>query len=111
MLGMVHHTAFRSVKGPFNLRSASRPVALIASLYVGFLVIDFCLPTLNPVTSQTLNYAPVAVGIVIAWILGTWLLFARKTFHGPRRQIELGEKMGLSPEDPRVLAEKDKLEA
>lgn len=37
------------------------------------------------VDSQTLNYAPVAVGIVFVWVLASWFLWARKWFHGPRR--------------------------
>ncbi|KAI4142623.1 MAG: hypothetical protein LQ341_003160 [Variospora aurantia] len=54
-------------KGPFNLRFASRIVALVAVLWIGFITIIFCLPTANPVDSQTLNYTPVAVGIVALW--------------------------------------------
>lgn len=43
---------------------------------------------MNPVTDQTLNYTPVAVGIVGAWAFGSWFLWARKWFTGPVRQIE-----------------------
>lgn len=38
----------------------------------------FVLPTLAPVDTQTLNYAPVAVGIVLTYALGTWMLYARR---------------------------------
>lgn len=69
----------------------SRPVALVACLYVGFITIIFCLPNETPVTSQTLNYTPVAVGIVLVWIFGTWFLSARKWFRGPIRQIQAAE--------------------
>ena len=45
----------------------------------------FVLPTLYPVTSTTLNYAPVAVGIVLLGTLFVWVLpvvGARHWYHG-----------------------------
>jgi hypothetical protein len=55
---------------------------------IGFITIIFCLPELNPVNSQTLNYTPVAVGIILFWCIASWLLWARKWFVGPIRQLE-----------------------
>lgn len=40
-------------KGPFNLGKFSKPVALVAVLWVLFITIVFCLPELNPVNSQS----------------------------------------------------------
>lgn len=45
----------------------------------------FVLPTAYPVTSTTLNYAPVAVGIVLIGTLATWfmpVIGARKWYRG-----------------------------
>ena len=56
-------------------------------LWIALISIAFCLPQLNPVNAQTLNYAPVAVGIVIAYALGFWLLSARTWFTGPVKQM------------------------
>jgi hypothetical protein len=56
-------------------------------LWIAFISIVFCLPELNPVNSKTLNYAPVAVGIVLTYALGFWALSARKWFAGPIKQI------------------------
>lgn len=53
--------------------------------WVTFITIAFCLPTANPVDSQTLNYTVVAVGIVALGTFGTWFLWARKWFTGPRQ--------------------------
>ena len=64
-----------------------------------FITIIFCLPELNPVDSQTLNYTPVAVGIVVVWIFGSWFLWARKWFTGPIRQIE-AEEAGIDIDEP-----------
>jgi hypothetical protein len=56
-------------------------------LWIAFISIVFCLPEVNPVNSQTLNYAPVAVGIVLAYALGSWAISARWWFVGPINQI------------------------
>ncbi|KAH9961882.1 amino acid transporter [Russula dissimulans] len=80
--------ADKFVRGPFHLGKFSYPVAILAVLWVGFISIAFCLPQVNPVTSQTFNYAPVAVGIVLFYSLGYWVISARKWFAGPIRHIK-----------------------
>lgn len=82
------------VRGPFHLGRFSLPVASIAVIWTCFISIVFVLPQLNPVDSQTLNYAIVAVGIVITYSVGFWLVSARKWFKGPVKQIEQ-EGMGV----------------
>ena len=89
LLGILYPSQF--TKGPFNLKLFSRPVGLVAVLWIGFITIIFCLPTVNPVTSQTVNYTPVAVGIILIGAVGSWLLSARKWFSGPIRQVVEGE--------------------
>lgn len=79
--------ADRFVRGPFHLGKFSYPIAIAAVLWIAFISIVFCLPELNPVNSKTLNYAPVAVGIVLSYALGFWALSARKWFAGPVKQI------------------------
>jgi hypothetical protein len=79
--------ADRFVRGPFHLGKFSYPIATIAVLWIAFISIVFCLPELNPVNSKTLNYAPVAVGIVLFYALGFWAVSARKWFAGPVNQI------------------------
>ena len=100
MVGLIWPSNF--VKGPFNLYTASRPVAVVAVLWVMFITIVFCLPTANPVDSQTLNYTPVAVGIVALWTFGSWFLWARTWFTGPIRQIE-AERMGVDIDVPGAM--------
>jgi len=95
------------VRGPFHLGSFSYPVALVAVLWIGFISIVFILPQENPVNSQTLNYAVVAVGIVVAYSLGFWILSARKWFTGPIKQIE-AESKGIDVTNP---GEMEKMEA
>lgn len=86
LVGLIWPKNFQ--KGPFDLGKFSRPVALVATLWICFITIIFCLPNVNPVDSQTLNYTPVAVGIVLVGTLGSWFLWAHRWFTGPIRQIE-----------------------
>ncbi|KIV78728.1 hypothetical protein PV11_06345 [Exophiala sideris] len=102
LIGMINPQGF--IHGPFNLKWASRPVALVACGWIGFIAIVFCLPELNPVNSQTLNYTPVAVGIIGLWILASWFLWAHKWFRGPIRQIE-AEVAGVNVDDPAAMAQ------
>ncbi|WPH04208.1 Hypothetical protein R9X50_00709700 [Acrodontium crateriforme] len=100
LIGLLYPQNFK--KGPFNLGMASRPVAVVACLWIGFITIIFCLPNVNPVNSQTLNYTPVAVAIVALWAFATWFLSARKWFTGPIRQIE-AEAIGIDIDEPGAL--------
>lgn len=100
------------IKGPFNLGKLSWPVGLVACLWVStfllfrahlsvviinfanifqvlFITVVFCLPTANPVTEQTLNYTPVAVGIVLVGTIGSWVIWAHRWFKGPMRQVDV----------------------
>ena len=75
-------------RGPFHLGKFSYPVAIVAVLWICLISIVFILPQANPVNSQSLNYAIVAVGIVVLYSVGFWLVSARKWFRGPVKQIE-----------------------
>ncbi|KAL6712935.1 polyamine transporter tpo5 [Lecanora helva] len=101
LIGLLYPSNF--TKGPFNLRFLSRPIALVGVMYILFITIVFCLPQQNPVDSQTLNYTPVAVGIVALWAFGSWFLWARRWFTGPVRQIE-EERLGVPMEEPGAVA-------
>lgn len=103
-LRVVYRDAF--VRGPFHLGRFSYPVAISAVLWIAFISIAFVLPQVNPVNSQTLNYSIVAVGVVVVYSVGFWLLSARKWFTGPVRQIE-AEELGIDVLDP---AQADKYE-
>lgn len=110
LIGLIYHREFTARKGPFNLGIASRPVAFIAVAWIGFIAIIFCLPTTNPVTSQTLNYTVVAVGIIAIFSLTVWVVSARKWFVGPVRDIQEAERLGVSVLEPGALerAEEEK---
>lgn len=102
LIGLLYPSNFQ--RGPFRLGPLSKPVATVGVLWIGFISIVFCLPTANPVTDQTLNYTPVAVGIVATWAFGSWFLWARTWFTGPVRQIE-AERLGVNVAEPGALEE------
>lgn len=101
LIGLIYPKTFK--KGPFNLRFMSRIVALVAVSWIGFITIIFCLPTTNPVTSQTLNYTVVAVGIIAIFSLTSWLLWAHRWFEGPVKEIQEAERLGVDPTEPGAL--------
>ncbi|GAA5854380.1 hypothetical protein JCM9279_001027 [Rhodotorula babjevae] len=83
------HARFRTLRGPFHLGKLSRPVALISTAYVIFITVVFCLPTANPVDINTLNYAPVAVGIVLVWVFVSWFCGMRRVFRAPTQDSSM----------------------
>lgn len=74
--------------GPFYLGKASRPICLVAFLWICYTCSVFLLPTFYPITWNTFNYAPVAVGVGLGLIMLWWVLDARKWFKGPVRNID-----------------------
>lgn len=85
-------------------------MAIIATLWVAFIVIVFCLPQINPVDSQTLNYTPVAVGAVALWAFGSWFLWAKNWFQGPIRQIDLDHVGGVMGHSKHPGLEEDSID-
>jgi hypothetical protein len=82
--------------------------------WIAFIAIIFCLPTANPVTSQTLNYTVVAVGIIAVFALGSWVVWAHRWFVGPVKDDVLDGDGGLGVDpleaavvEQQVDAEKD----
>ncbi|KAJ3486356.1 hypothetical protein NLJ89_g11817 [Agrocybe chaxingu] len=108
MLRVIYRDAF--VRGPFHLGIFSYPVALGAVTWILFISIAFILPQVNPVDSQTLNYSIVAVGIVIIYSVGFWVLSARKWFTGPVKQIA-AEELGIDVMDPATAEKFEKMAA
>lgn len=107
LLGLIYATEFNARKGPFNLGMLSRPVAFVAVAWICFMTIIFCLPTLNPVNSQTLNYTVVAVGIIAVFSVVLWFAWARRWFVGPLRELQEAERLGVDITEPGALEAKE----
>ncbi|MBS2962925.1 amino acid permease [Actinocrinis puniceicyclus] len=69
--------------GPWNLGRWSGPVSVVAVLWVFFSSILFLLPQSGPITWHSLNYAPIALGVVLLISTLWWFVTARRTFNGP----------------------------
>jgi uncharacterized membrane protein len=73
--------------GPWNLGSRSRIIGTVATIWVVFIAILFLLPQVTPVDNPAnFNYAPVAVGVVLLFAGGWWVLSAKNWFKGPKVQ-------------------------
>jgi len=110
LIGVFYHESFNSMKGPFNLGGLSRIIASAACLWIGFITVVFCLPTANPVTSETLNYTVVAVGILSLGALGSWAFWARHWFTGPAAEVAEAMRLGVDITEPGALEEREEQE-
>jgi len=97
---LARHTVGRQNFEPakWNLGKWSIPCAVVTGCYISFLVVVLLLPQLYPVTSETLNYAPIMIGGISIISLVGWVLplgFGGKYwFKGPQRTISVEEVEG-----------------
>ncbi|KAJ3670848.1 hypothetical protein LUZ60_008274 [Juncus effusus] len=75
--------------GPFNLGRYSLVIGWIAVLWVLTITILFSLPVSYPITKDTLNYTPVAVGGLFVLVVASWVFGARRWFKGPVTNIDV----------------------
>ncbi|OCT50865.1 Thiamine transporter thi9 [Cladophialophora carrionii] len=78
------------VPAKWNLGRFSLPLAIVASAYILFLFAVLLLPQLYPVDADTLNYAPICIGIItiislVGWFFPKW--GGRHWFVGPVKTI------------------------
>ncbi len=84
LLRLLQGDAF--VRGPWHLGRWSRPIGIIAVVWVAFITVLFMLPQVNPIDAATFNYTPVAVLVVLGFAGIWWLVSARRWFKGPKVQ-------------------------
>ncbi|XP_073154069.1 amino-acid permease BAT1 isoform X2 [Henckelia pumila] len=75
------------VRGPFHLGRYGNVVGWIAVLWVVTISVLFSLPVAYPITKETLNYTPVAVGGLLILTVSYWIISARHWFKGPVTNI------------------------
>ena len=96
-------TLLRRIKGKsweggrWSLGKWSPLVGWISIAWVAFIAVLFMLPevSFSDINRDTFNYAPVAVGVVLIFAGGYWLLSARKWFTGPRPQGDEAQLQGI----------------
>jgi hypothetical protein len=71
----------------FNLGNWSVPIGCVSVLWCCFMLSVLCMPQITPVTEQTLNYSPVALGSILflSWIC--WFASARHWFKGVQANL------------------------
>ncbi|MCU0505768.1 MAG: amino acid permease [Chloroflexi bacterium] len=72
--------------GPWTLGRWSKPVGILATLWVIFIFFLFMLPQFQPIDIQTFNYTPVVFLIVLGGAAIWYFASARKWFKGPKVQ-------------------------
>ncbi|KAF3760458.1 amino acid transporter [Cryphonectria parasitica EP155] len=107
LIGIIWHRNFTAMKGPFNLGGMSRVIAGGACAWIACITVVFCLPESNPVTSQTLNYTVVAVGIIGIFAIGSWVLWAHRWFTGPAEEVAEAMRLGVDLTEPGALEQKE----
>lgn len=99
--------------GPWHLGRWSALVGWVGVAWVFVIAILFMLPEVGPLNSiswSTFNYAPIAVGVVLAYAGIFWAVSARKWFTGPRAQGDEGQLIAIEREFTHIeeeLAEVD----
>jgi amino acid transporter len=81
--------------GPFNLGKYSKVIGRVAIGWIVFETILFVSPEAAPVTWGNLNYAGIAVGVVLLTATVWWWLSARRTFTGPKSFVTPEELAAL----------------
>jgi len=72
--------------GPWQLGAWSRPVGIIATIWVVFIFVLFMLPQALPVNINTFNYTPLVFLVVLGGAALWYAVSARKWFKGPKVQ-------------------------
>ncbi len=73
-------------EGPWTLGRWSRPIGIVATIWVVFIFILFMLPQAFPITIQSFNYTPVVFLVVLGGATIWYLVSAKNWFKGPKVQ-------------------------
>ncbi|THV08672.1 amino acid transporter [Dendrothele bispora CBS 962.96] len=78
----------RIVPGPFSLGRWSKPIGAVAVAWVSFVMIMLLFPPGQTTTADDMNYAVVLIAAVFLFASLSWVLSARKWFHGPIKNVD-----------------------
>lgn len=81
--------------GPWTLGRWSKPIGWIAVVWVAVVTVLFCLPQSHPVTADSMNYAVIALAVVL--VLATvWWFVARRSYSTPQAYGTARERSEIS---------------
>ncbi|KAI9269074.1 amino acid/polyamine transporter I [Phascolomyces articulosus] len=75
-------------RGPFSLGKYSVLVNCVAVSWVLFFGVVLCIPSVHPVTVQTMNWASIMIIGTLAFSLIFWFATGRKNYKGPMQNIQ-----------------------
>lgn len=84
--------------GPWQLGRWSKPVGIIATLWLVFIFVLFMLPQALPITIQTFNYTPLVFLIVLGGAAIWYFVSAKNWFKGPKVQGTPEELLAIEKE-------------
>jgi amino acid transporter len=98
--------------GRWSLGKWSPIVGWIGIIWVAFIAVLFMLPTVafGTINRDNFNYAPIAVGVVLLYSGGYWLLSARKWFTGPKIQGDEAELKRIEAEFANIERELEEVD-
>src|SRR4051812_13485736 len=76
----------RFQEGPWTLGRWSRPIGIVATIWVIFIAVLFILPQPQPINISTFNYPPIVFLVVIGGVTLWWVVSAKNWFRGPKVQ-------------------------
>lgn len=100
-------------RGPWHLGKWSPLIGWLGVAWVCVITVLFMLPEVGPLKSigwSTFNYAPIAVGVVVAYAGIFWLVSARKWFTGPRPQGDEAKLEAIEREFAHIEAELEEVD-
>lgn len=62
---------------------------IVALVWLAFISVTMFFPTVNPVTTSTMNYTCAIIAIVLVYSTVLWFVQGRKTFKGPGEALEM----------------------
>jgi amino acid transporter len=77
--------------GPWSLGRWSRPIGIVATIWVVFIFFLFMLPQALPINITTFNYTPVVFLVVLGGAAIWYFVSAKNWFKGPRVQGDADE--------------------
>ncbi|GAA5813685.1 hypothetical protein MFLAVUS_007171 [Mucor flavus] len=75
-------------RGPFSLGRFGLVVNFISVVWIIFFSVILCIPSVSPVTPETMNWASAMIGGVMLFALFFWFISGRKNYEGKINNIE-----------------------
>lgn len=82
--------------GSFSLGKWYLPIGVIAVSWVTFIIVLLLFPVGQSVGAAGMNYSVVIIGAVFVFASISWIVSARKWFHGPVRTVDESEDSTIS---------------